>query len=191
MPGGAVQIAEELASALLTKCPDARPDQVAHLHEHCLEVQLPFLHYLRSDLTILPIVVGTQDLDTCIALGEALAALVREVKGERPVLIASTDMTHCGPGFGQWPPNGVTAEAFARAQDQLALEALQTMDPKHFHRTIERHQVTMCGYAPTTAVLNAARTLGARAATLVRYTTSADISGDVNRVVGYAGLMLD
>jgi AmmeMemoRadiSam system protein B len=51
--------------------------------------------------------------------------------------------------------------------------------------------VTMCGYVPTTAVLFAARTLGACQAQLVRYATSADVSGDVHRVVGYAGLLLN
>jgi AmmeMemoRadiSam system protein B len=186
-----MSIATELASALLSRCPEAIPDERAHRQEHCLEVQLPFLHALRPDLRILPIVVGTQNLGSLIRLGQALAAVVSTAGGEYPVLIASTDMTHCGPGFGQWPPSGMTADAFARAQDQLALEALHSMDERMFHKTIEQHEVTMCGYAPTTAVINAARTLGAQTATLVRYGTSADTTGDVNRVVGYAGLVID
>jgi hypothetical protein len=49
----------------------------------------------------------------------------------------------------------------------------------------------MCGYAPTTAVLAAARTLGATRASVIRYATSAEISGDVNRVVGYAGVVIN
>jgi AmmeMemoRadiSam system protein B len=191
LPGGVLSIASDLAAALLTRCPEAVPDELAHRQEHCLEVQLPFLHSLRPDIRILPVVVGTQDLGSLIRLGQALAAVVNNAGGDRPILIASTDMTHCGPGFGQWPPSGMTADAFARAQDQLALEALHSMDERKFHKTIEQHGVTMCGYAPTTSVITAARTLGAHTATLMRYGTSADITGDVNRVVGYAGLVID
>jgi MEMO1 family protein len=49
----------------------------------------------------------------------------------------------------------------------------------------------MCGYAPTTAVLYAARILGAQHATVTRYATSAEVGGDVNRVVGYAGVVIN
>jgi len=48
----------------------------------------------------------------------------------------------------------------------------------------------MCGYAPTTAVMYAARLLGAQNAAVIRYATSAEISGNVNQVVGYAGVKL-
>jgi len=72
----------------------------------------------------------------------------------------------------------------------LAIEAIYALDGERLHQTVETHQVTMCVYVPTTAVLFAARTLGARQAQLVRYDTSADVSGDVHRVVGYAGLIM-
>src|SRR5439155_430509 len=119
-----------------------------------------------------------------------LAAVIEEAPTP-PLLIASTDLTHCGPGFGQSPPSGLTAEAFAHQQDRLAIEAIYALDGERLHQTVEIQQVTMCGYVPTTAVLFAARTLGARQAQLVRYATSADVSGDVHHVVGYAGLLLN
>ena len=191
LPGGVLSIATELATALLSRCPEAVPDEQAHRQEHCLEVQLPFLHSLRPDIRILPVIVGTQDLDRLIRLGQALAAVVNNAGGDSPIVIASTDMTHCGAGFGQWPPAGMTADTFARAQDHAALEALGSMDERKFHKTIEQYGVTMCGYAPTTSVINATRTLGSRTARLIRYGTSADVTGDVNRVVGYAGLIID
>jgi AmmeMemoRadiSam system protein B len=52
------------------------------------------------------------------------------------------------------------------------------------------HRITMCGIAPTTALLFALRTLGARSACLVRYMTSGDVSGDLTRVVGYCGITI-
>jgi MEMO1 family protein len=189
LPGGSLRVASDLARSFLACCPQAEPDHLAHLSEHCLEVQLPFLHALRPDLQILPIVLGFRDLETCRAVGAALAAVIQDTPAP-PLLIASTDLTHCGPGFGQFPPPGLTAEAFAHQQDQLAIESIYAIDGERLHQTVETHQVTMCGYVPTTAVLFAGRALGARQAHLVRYATSADVSGDVHRVVGYAGLIL-
>jgi AmmeMemoRadiSam system protein B len=189
LPGGAVPIAADLARALLARCPRAQSDHLAHQYEHCLEVQLPFLRALRPDIQILPIVVGFRDLEACRTLGLALAAIIEEAPTP-PLLIASTDLTHCGPGFGQSPPSGLTAEAFAHRQDRLALDAVQTLDGERLHRTVEEHQITMCGYVPSTAVLFAAKALGAGKASVVRYATSADVSGDVDRVVGYGGAIL-
>jgi len=189
LPGGSLTVAADLARSFLTRCPQAQPDHIAHLSEHCLEVQLPFLHALRPDIQILPIVLGFRNLETCRAVGSALAAVIQEASTP-PLLIASTDLTHCGPGFGQSPPPGLTAEEFAHEQDRLAIEAIHTLDGERLHQTVETHRVTMCGYVPTTAVLFAAKTLGARQAQLVRYATSADVSGDVHRVVGYAGLIM-
>ena len=100
-------------------------------------------------------------------------------------------MTHCGSDFGQWPPAGLTAEAFAHSQDRLALEALQALDGELLHRTVESRQITMCGYVPTTAVLFAVRELHGTSASVIRYATSADVNGDVDRVVGYAGVVLN
>jgi AmmeMemoRadiSam system protein B len=189
IPGGTLHVAEDLAHALLVACADAVSDHFAHEYEHCLEVQIPFLLTRRPDIRILPIVVGVRDLGSCLTLGQALAAVIKSCE-EPPILIASTDMTHCGPGFGQSPPPGLTADAFARVQYRVALDALGTLDEHEFHRTIETQDITMCGYAPTTAVLHAARSLGARNADLIRYATSADSSGDVTRVVGYAGIVI-
>ena len=189
IPGGFVSIAEDLAQTFLSLCADAAPDHLAHQYEHCLEVQLPFLFARRPDIQILPIVLGIRDLTSCLALGAALASLAK-TQDEPPILIASTDLTHCGPGFGQPPSPGLTADAFARCQDRLALAALCALKERDFHDTIETHDITMCGYAPTTAVMHAARILGAQNAVVIRYATSAEISGNVNQVVGYGGVKI-
>ncbi|HEY3197237.1 MAG TPA: AmmeMemoRadiSam system protein B [Nitrospirales bacterium] len=189
VPGGLVPIVEDLAQNFLAACVDAAADYLAHQYEHCLEVQLPFLLARRPDIQILPILVGVRDLRSCLALGRALAA-VAKAREEPPILIASTDMTHCGPGFGQSPPAGLTADAFARRQDRVALDVLKTLDEQMFHRTVERENITMCGYGATTAVLHAARLLRAQNLDVIRYATSAEISGDLNRVVGYAGVVI-
>ncbi len=190
IPGALLPVAEDLADAFLAICAEARADELAHQYEHSLEVQLPFLAVRRPDINILPIVVGVRDLRRCLALGLALASITKSAV-EPPLLVASSDMTHCGPGFGQSAPAGLTADAFARRQDSVALKALQSLDEGEFHHTIETNDITMCGYAPTTAVLYAARILGAQHAAVTRYATSAEVGGDVNRVVGYAGVVIN
>jgi len=55
---------------------------------------------------------------------------------------------------------------------------------------VRREGITMCGYAPTVALLVAAKQLGATRAELVRYATSGDINGDLAEVVGYAGIVI-
>jgi AmmeMemoRadiSam system protein B len=48
----------------------------------------------------------------------------------------------------------------------------------------------MCGFGPTIVMLTAAKLLGATSATLVKYETSGEISGDYESVVGYAGMIV-
>jgi hypothetical protein len=47
----------------------------------------------------------------------------------------------------------------------------------------------MCGCGPAVATLAAAIDLGATRADLVRYATSAEVLGDRDEVVGYAGML--
>jgi AmmeMemoRadiSam system protein B len=48
----------------------------------------------------------------------------------------------------------------------------------------------MCGMGPAVAMLTAAKKLGAKSAELVKYATSSDVSGERDRVVGYAGVVV-
>jgi AmmeMemoRadiSam system protein B len=181
MPGGAVSVDRDLARRILDECPQAVADTSAHLREHCLEVQLPFLHHLRPGVRIVPIVLGIRDPDRCRAVGECLAAIVRSsagAQGGRPLLLASTDMNH------------YESDAITRDKDRHAIAAIEDLDPDKLDEAVTVHDISMCGIAPTLAVLHAARRLEATGATLVRYATSADRGGDRNRVVGYAGFTI-
>ncbi|HEX9192102.1 MAG TPA: AmmeMemoRadiSam system protein B, partial [Candidatus Deferrimicrobiaceae bacterium] len=73
MPWGDVPVEEELAERMMAACPLLREDDSAHLSEHSLEVQLPFLHRFRPDIRIVPVALGHLSLEECRALGEATA----------------------------------------------------------------------------------------------------------------------
>ena len=75
--------------------------------------------------------------------------------------------------------------------DRLALDAIESLDPEELFRTVTERQISMCGMGPCVVVMHALRRLGELTrAESVGYATSADASGDTNRVVGYAGMLL-
>ncbi len=176
-PLGRLAVDRELAELLLDKVPEARSDALAHRREHSIEVQLPFLLRRRPDVEVLPLCLGHLDLGECLSLGTALAEVVAEL--DEPVgLVASSDMTH-------YEPDGA-----ARRRDRQAIDAALARDPRLLYETVRRERITMCGVIPATVALEAADRLGARAAHLLAYATSGEVSGDDSAVVGYAGICI-
>ncbi|MGH8068614.1 MAG: AmmeMemoRadiSam system protein B [Candidatus Entotheonellia bacterium] len=188
-PLGAVAIDREVAAALRSVCPLIRDDAIAHAHEHSLEVQLPFLQMLGKVCHIVPLVLGLVPYEVCQELAHAVAQTVQRTS-RAVVIVASTDMTHCGHHYRHLPPAGMTAYAFAYQEDRYAIDRMLALDPKGLYQVVRQRHITMCGFVPTTVALLACQELGATSATLVRYMTSGDISGDLDTVVGYAGLCI-
>ena len=178
IPGREVPIAHDLGQALLTAFPALEEDARAHRWEHALEVQLPFLYRLRADIAFVPLALTAGDLGFCRQVGEAVAATVKAWP-EPVLLLSSTDLNHYEP------------QAVSNAKDRLAIDAMLALDPEGLHRTVAERRISMCGIAPTTALLYALRELGTGQATLVRYMTSGDVSGDLTRVVGYCGIVIE
>jgi AmmeMemoRadiSam system protein B len=178
MPMGEVEIKEELASIILKKSEYIENDPSAHLYEHSLEVQVPFLQFLRPDISIVPICLGYMPYAHCASIGVSLAEAVKEYKKE-VLIVASTDMTH------------YESQRSAEAKDRLAIDKIQKMDPEGLYNTVKDHGISMCGVIPTTITLVASRALGAKTAKLIRYATSGDVSGDYYQVVGYASFVVE
>jgi AmmeMemoRadiSam system protein B len=177
-PLGTVPVAAGLAASILAGCPAVVPEAAAHAGEHSLEVQLPFLRYLNSGFSFVPIAIShrasERDLE---GLGRAIAAGVRS-GGRETLIIASTDMSH------------YVSKAEARIQDFKAIDKILALDPHGLLDTVAANAISMCGYQPVAAALVAARELGATNAELVAYATSGDATGDEREVVGYAGLRI-
>jgi AmmeMemoRadiSam system protein B len=177
MPMGQVPVNKELAAHIAKKSSQIDVDDVAHRFEHSLEVQVPFLQYMQKDLTIAPIVVSHVSYETCVAVGNGLAAAIKSY-GEPVLMVASTDMTH------------YESRHSASAKDSLALERIRALDPEGLYNTVVGKRISMCGIMPTTVTLIAALALGAKKAELIRYTDSGETSGDTDHVVGYAGFVI-
>jgi AmmeMemoRadiSam system protein B len=178
LPGDSVPIDEELCELLLKSGAGFEPDHEAHRYEHALEVELPFVRARRPDAVITPVILGGVDGAECVALGEALADAVEQV-GEEVLVVASSDMSH-------YLPDDVT-----RKIDRRAIAPILACDPQRLYDVVEGESISMCGILPATTMLAYARARGASRGTLVAYGTSADASGDTDRVVGYAAIAVD
>jgi len=174
-PLGRVAIASFLAGLLLAECSMAADDYTAHMDEHSLEVQVPFLQCASPDLQIVPLCIGRMPLDTLLALGDGLARVISSCE-EAPLIVASTDMTHYEAG------------EIARKKDSLALDRVLALDPEGLYEVVNENKISMCGVLPTVIMLRAALALGATQAELVAYSNSGDVTGDQSSVVGYAGV---
>jgi hypothetical protein len=179
-PLGDVPVDAELAEQLKRACPLLREDAEAHAGEHSLEVQLPFLQRRTQGFCFVPVALGTDRFDAFAELGRAIAAVVKaSATPEEPILIvASSDMNH------------YESDAATRVKDRKAIDRILALDARGLYDTVRHERISMCGYGPTTTMLTAALALGATRAELARYATSGDVSGDYERVVGYAGIIV-
>ncbi len=177
-PLGQVQIDSRLAELIAKHSGLVKDDDVAHLHEHSLEVQLPFIQYFRKDISIVPICISYHaTFDDLQELGKAVAFAIQEVK-EEVMIVASTDMSH------------YVDQKTARKKDFLAIEKILQLDARGLYDVVQEEDISMCGFQPTSSAIIASKELGAKKAFLVKYQTSGDVTGNYHEVVGYAGIRI-
>ncbi|HVG56524.1 MAG TPA: AmmeMemoRadiSam system protein B [Vicinamibacterales bacterium] len=169
-PFGVARIDAACAADVMDAATVVREHPTAHVREHSLEMQLPFLQHLAPDAMIVPLLMGHQNADTADALGEGLA---RALRGRRALLVASTDLSHYQNADTAARLDRVVIDCVSRF-DADGLQAALTVRPEH-----------ACGGGPTVAVMRAAGQLGARDAVVLNYADSGDVSGDKSAVVGY------
>jgi MEMO1 family protein len=177
-PLGEVQVNSEIAVEIGKRSSTLDFDDHAHIRDHCLEVQLPFLQYIKQDFGIVPIVLVSQNSDTSFDLGNAISnAIIEKNILESTILLASSDFTH-------YESNN---EAYMK--DNELIKTILALDVKRFYTILERLNVSACGYGAIATMMVAAKKLGATRGELLRYATSGDITGDVSAVVGYSSIV--
>jgi AmmeMemoRadiSam system protein B len=178
-PDGEVASDPAMAIRLASAIDGLELDALPHRQEHAIEVQLPFLARLAPQTRVVGIVVGERPLPNLLHFGSQLAQVIYAMP-KRPLLVISSDMNH------------FANDADTRRLDQLALDAIQTLDPVNVHETVQRNRISMCGAAACIVVMEALRHLDAlRRCEIVGHATSAESSGDTRRVVGYAGVLFE
>ncbi len=177
-PLGEVMIDRPLATKILKNSTILEDDPIAQLKEHAIEVQLPFIQYAAEiadkPFKIVPIVLATQEFDYLEEIGTAIADAI---SGKSAVIIASSDMNH-------YEDQKTTIE-----KDDLAIQKMIELDPLGLIDTVQINKISMCGVGPAAAAMVAAIHLGAKKASLVSRSTSAAVSGDYDRVVGYSSVV--
>lgn len=144
---------------------------VPHDPEHSLEIELPFLQRaLSSDWKLLPVMDRAREPRVSQGLGKALAQVLRD---KNALMVASTDLSHFY--------NQQTALTYDRAM----LSAIESFDPAQSFDLERAGKGFACGLGAFTAVMWAARELGADKVQVLRHATSGNVTGDYASVVGY------
>jgi len=177
MPFGKVKVNIDYARCISARSGIASIDSRAHLYEHSVEVQIPFLQFLYgSDFEIIPVTMLLQNYEASRRVGEALAECISEY-GDA-VVIASTDFTH------------YESAENAHRKDKLAIERILELDSRGLYDVVIENEITMCGYGPVIVLIEAAKKLGYTNIKILKYATSGDITGDYSSVVAYASFVI-
>ena len=168
-PLGAIPVDMDFVRALNDRLPLTA---VRNDPEHAVEIELPFLqHVLAAPFKLVPLMLRDQTFEAARRLGETLADLLDG--DDSTLLVASSDLSH------------FYTDEQARRLDSDMLEQVANFDPQGVIRIEDEGRAFACGRAAIATMLVAARGLGADQVEIVGYGTSADTTGDTQRVVGY------
>lgn len=169
-PIGSAKVNEEISAKII----DSKiifEDEMAHIYEHSIEVQIPLLQYAFGDFKIVPICMKDQRLNTAIMVSEKIKEILKDYP--ETLLVASSDFNH-------YDPHEVTLK-----KDEYVIEKILSGNLEGMYEDIRKHDITMCGPGPVAVVRNIFKN-----AELVYHTTSAEFSQDYSYTVGYASFIL-
>ena len=170
-PLGIVPIAEDLADNIKNFSGIVNDVPAAHLQEHSLEIQLPFLQLALGDFSFVPLVMGDQRANTCYQLAEAIYSAAHDKK---ILIVGSSDLSH----FHNYN--------MASQLDAVVLKHLQRGDADGLLKSLDSDICEACGGGPMAVAMLVAKKMGAGKAQLLKYANSGDVTGDRSSVVGYA-----
>ncbi|UCF17491.1 MAG: AmmeMemoRadiSam system protein B [Phycisphaerales bacterium] len=191
-PLGEVFVDEELADAVLATG-SALADPHAHLSEHSIEVQVPFIQYLFPGAKILPIVVPP--IEKAVALGTKIGQIVAGQEEKKIICLGSTDLTHYGPRYG-FIPEGTGQDALRWAHntnDKEFIDLALELKPSELLANAANNY-NACGPGATAAAVAFAKELGCERGRLLAQTSSSEVMQEKMGTtstdsVGYAAII--
>lgn len=175
-PLGMIPVDQKLAAGIRARSDLIGFYENAHLDEHSLEVQLPFLQHMLGDFHLVPLLLGhPNNLEIYREIAEAIA---EAIKGKKVILVASSDLSHFHP------------YKEAVALDNIVGDYIKAYDPEGLYRALAKGACEACGSGAIITAMFAARSLGANQATILHYANSGDVSLDQSSVVGYLAAAL-
>ncbi len=149
-------------------------DERAHLHEHSIEVQIPFVQKINPKAKIVCICMMSQDYESAKDVGSALA---KALDAKKHIVIASSDFSHYLPA------------EIAEKKDKAAFSHIEGLDAGMFEENVEKYGWSVCGHGPIAALLEYAKEKGMKKGKTLRYANSGKASGDYSAVVGYGSVI--
>ncbi len=169
-PLGLVEVDIDLANKIIAQDKSIGYIPQAHIREHSLEVQLPFLQRTLKDFKIVPILISDSSVKNCQILADAI---FKSIKGKKVLIVASTDLSHYQP------------YKEACQLDKVTLDAIVTLNPEEVAKKGD-----MCGKAAVLTTIILAKRLRADKAIILKYLNSGDTAGPKDGVVGYGAVAI-
>ncbi|MFP3222082.1 MAG: MEMO1 family protein [Nitrososphaeria archaeon] len=173
-PLGQVKVDTSLRNEIMSEKSIIDMDDGAHWREHSIEVQIPYLQYVKKDFKILPISMTLMEKEYAVEVAEIIYKKIKEKKNY--YIIASSDLTHYEP-----------AESVNR-KDEIAIKAITNRNLDELYRVLRKYDITMCGYGPAAVLMHLSNLLGYDKVKLLKHANSGDVTGDYSSVVGYASI---
>ncbi len=177
-PLGVVPVDRDLSDAMVGSSDALRYIPEAHVSEHSLEVQVPFLQRTLYGFEMVAIIMGDQREANVRALASSIVEAAKAFPEKRVLLVASTDLSH------------YHRQSEAIELDRHVVERINAFDPTGLLSDLADGKCEACGGGPMAVVMMAAKELGADEARVTRYATSGDVTGDMSQVVGYLSAVL-
>ncbi len=174
-PIGQIEPNSSFIEALSAKSEIISVSNLGHQNEHALEIQLPFLQLINPNFKLIPIVMGQQKIETAEKLANALISVLNDPKysNQKNLLVCSSDLSH------------FKNLAQANILDNVMIDDIEAFDIKKLNENILAEKTEACGFGPIMAGMLTCKRLGATKSKVLAYCTSADVSKDHNKVVGY------
>lgn len=176
-PLGNTRVDLEFANALISHSSMVKFHVDAHLSEHSVEVQIPFIQRILPDARIVPVLFGEQHWENALLLKEILLKTVRELP-RRWVVVASSDLSH------------YHSHVDASSLDHALIEDVKRIDPESLYADVRSGRAEACGFGGILTGLLLVREVGRKNAAVLHYMDSGEVSGDRRRVVGYLSAVL-
>jgi AmmeMemoRadiSam system protein B/AmmeMemoRadiSam system protein A len=179
-PLGEVVVDRVLARKLIDEHDLFSYQAKAHITEHSLEVQLPFLQYhLNKPFSIVPIVMGTQEPSACAGIAKALKPYFTEDN----LFVISTDFSHYPEYEDAKKVDHRTADAVTSNSMETFLKVLRENEASG----IPNLATAMCGWTSVLTLLNLTEDDPGMKYHKIQYMNSGDANyyPDKSRVVGY------
>ncbi|HHU26741.1 MAG TPA: AmmeMemoRadiSam system protein B [Bacteroidales bacterium] len=186
MPFGNVTVDTGLSEQLLQEYPNLfTDDHNPHMGEHSIEVQLPFLHHqLKSDFSIVPIVLGTSNPDTCRAVADALKPYMTDEN----LFVISSDFSHYPDYDDANRVDAITKDAILTNQPEELLSILSA----NRRSEIPNLFTSLCGWSAVLTLIYMTTGNPIYQYEAIDYCNSGDEKryGDLDEVVGYWAIAL-